>query len=76
MKKINQLAYSLKYNSKFAEGNLFFITRLILVQTRSEHLPRYGSTAIKYVLETVLTTIFGIYTLSQNSFMHFSMKSR
>ena len=47
-------------------GSLFFITRLILVGIWSENLPRYGSTIIKSIFGTVLTTTFCVDTLSKN----------
>ena len=41
-----------------------------------ESLPKYISTIIKSFLDNVLTTIFGINTLSKNSFIHLLTKSR
>ena len=39
---------------RLQKGNLFFMTRLVLVQLPSDSLPKYGSTTIRFFLDTVL----------------------
>ena len=76
VKKLLILHLVWKTNRILQYGSLFFIMRLILVRIWRDNLPKHGGAITKFFLGTVLNTDFGASSLSKNSLMHWSTKSR
>ena len=76
LKKLITLHIVWKTNAILQYGSLFFIIQLILVRIWRDNLPKEGSAIIKYLIDTVLTTIFGANNFSKISLTHLSNKSR